>query len=316
MYFPYFRGKQFELLAIRESAPLIARSGFIPIIEPVRESLGGLERALSALTGAGAQALVVINPRHGDHRENGDNITALLEQEHLRGDLVRAAILLTSDTSIEEVTEQLSRREELGTALIHAGFTEPRLLADSLGPRLATIRNIFLDDQANLLYRRHFSGSTRILVNDGFERMKNADYQLVDNFSDLHVTFGERGMDGYGDFLTVGDNYSEGGGPAYAVAIHLTFINSSQDDAMYIYHFVSDSNDTPVDPAGKFAQALGKLINRVDSGDSGLLETTAIHEFRSLYQRGHFPGLGYIKKLSIIHHLETLADFHEERPSA
>ncbi len=65
MYYPYFRGKQFELIAIRESADLIASSGFVPIIEPVRESLSGLEKALGALADAGAQAVVVINPRHG-----------------------------------------------------------------------------------------------------------------------------------------------------------------------------------------------------------------------------------------------------------
>lgn len=61
MYYPYFRGKQFELIAIRESAELIARSGFVPIIEPVRESLGGLNKTLEFLAEAGAGAIVVVN---------------------------------------------------------------------------------------------------------------------------------------------------------------------------------------------------------------------------------------------------------------
>src|SRR3546814_6797061 len=78
----------------------------------------------------------------------------------------------------------------------------------------------------------------------------------MEEFSDLHVTYGDHGMAGFGDFLIVGDVYSEGGGPAYAVAIHLTFIDPDKDDVMYIYHFVSDTKDTPTDPAGKFAQAL------------------------------------------------------------
>lgn len=43
MYFPYFRGKQYELLTIRETAPVLAGSKFIPIIEPVKQALGGLE---------------------------------------------------------------------------------------------------------------------------------------------------------------------------------------------------------------------------------------------------------------------------------
>ena len=49
MYHPYFRGKQFELLSVREMAPVIKHAGFRPIIEPVRNDLGGLNRALDAL---------------------------------------------------------------------------------------------------------------------------------------------------------------------------------------------------------------------------------------------------------------------------
>jgi len=35
----------------------------------------------------------------------------------------------------------------------------------------------------------------------------------------------------------------------------------------------------------------------------------AVNEFRQLHANGHFPGLGYVKKLSMKHHIETLADF-------
>lgn len=103
------------------------------------------------------------------------------------------------------------------------------------------------------------------------------------------------------------DRYSEGGGPAYAVAIHITFIDDSKDDVMYIYHFVSDTKDTPTDPAGKFGQALNKLITKLNSGTSRIYETEAIKELRGFHAKGHFPGLGYVKKLSMKHHIETLA---------
>ena len=310
MYYPYFRGKQFELIAVRESAALLASSGFVPIVEPVRASLGGLDKTLKSLTDAGAQAVVVVNPRYGDHRESCERISELLEQDYQESDGIRAGILLTSETNLDQALALSERFNKLGTTLIHAGFTDPRALSDQLGGNAEDFRNVFLADHANRLYRRHFQGGPRILVGDGFVQMKNADYPPVETFSDLHITFPEEGMDGYGDFLTVGDNYSEGGGPAYAVAIHLTFIDPDQDDAMFVYHFKSDTNDTPTDPAGKFAQALGKLIMKLDSGDSKLLETSAIIEFRDLNERGHFPGLGYVKKLSIKHHLETLADYH------
>lgn len=316
MYYPYFRGKQFELIAIRESADLMASSGFVPIIEPVRESLGGLEKTLSALADAGAQAVVVVNPRHGDHRENGSSISSLLERDYPENDAIRPGVLLTSETSASDAITKVRDTQSAGAALIHSGFTESRSLAEAIGDDASLFRNIFLDAHTNMLYRRHFRGEPRILVGDGFQQMKNSAYQSVDAFSDLHVTYSDRGMDGYGDFLTVGDNYSEGGGPAYAVAIHLTFIDPDQDDAMFVYHFKSDTNDTPTDPAGKFSQALQKLMTALNSGRSDLLETSAISEFRELHEREHFPGLGYIKKLSIKHHLQTLSHYHARSTSA
>ena len=39
MYHPYFRGKQFELLCIREMAPILKQADFRPIVEPVRDNL-------------------------------------------------------------------------------------------------------------------------------------------------------------------------------------------------------------------------------------------------------------------------------------
>jgi hypothetical protein len=120
-------------------------------------------------------------------------------------------------------------------------------------------------------------------------------------------------MNGFGDFLMVGDDYSESGGPAYAVAIHLTFIDPAQDDAMYIYHFKSDTQDTPTDPAGKFAEALENMMTVIDDPGSNVLETNAVKEFRQLHEDGHFPGLGSVKKLSMSHHIETLADYFEPK---
>ncbi len=38
MYFPYLRGKQNELLVIRENLGLISTNNIIPIIEPVKKN--------------------------------------------------------------------------------------------------------------------------------------------------------------------------------------------------------------------------------------------------------------------------------------
>jgi hypothetical protein len=212
---------------------------------------------------------------------------------------------MTADEAVASYAEHANHNP----VLVHAGFAAPKELATELEGGMATMTNVFVETQDKLLYRKHFEKSKRILVRDGFKRQRNADYPPVEEFSDLHVTFRDRGMAGFGDFLIVGDVYSESGGPAYAVAIHLTFIDPGKDDVMYVYHFVSDSKDTPTDPAGKFGQALSKLIKKLDTGTSNLLETSAIKEFRELHAKGHFPGLGYVKKLSMKHHIETLAAY-------
>jgi hypothetical protein len=309
MYHPYFRGKQFELITIREMAPLLADKGFVPIIEPVRESLGGLERTLKAICDTGGHAIVIVNPYHGDHQEDGASITELLQKDYIGNDSIAAGILLRPDMTAPQAATCYADHADHHPVLVHAGFSAPKDLAAALADDMADMTNVFVEDQDKLLYRKHFDTSRRILVRDGFKRQRNADYPAVEEFSDLHVTFKDRGMDGFGDFLIVGDVYSEGGGPAYAVAIHLTFIDPDKDDVMYIYHFVSDTKDTPTDPAGKFGQALAKLINKLDSGTSKLLETDAVKEFRELHAKGHFPGLGYVKKLSMKHHIETLAAY-------
>lgn len=309
MYHPYFRGKQFELIAIRETAELLAEANFCPIIEPVKEALNGLHRALNAICDANGTAVVIVNPVHGDHSEDGDDISALLSGSFLDKDGITAGILLRDDMSPEDAVACYEKHLAHRPTFVHAGFTEPKALAEKLGAKLQETRHVFFEANCGKLYRRHFQGGRRVLLRDGFHRRKNAEHPPVEAFSDLHITYPDEGVDGFGDFLIVGNEYTEGGGPAYAVAIHLTFIDPDKDDEMYLYHFVSTTKDTPTDPAGKFGQAIAKLVAKLDAGDSKLFESTAIKELRDLHAKGHFPGLGLVKKLSMKHHIETLADY-------
>lgn len=311
MYHPYFRGKLNELITIREQAPLLKKAGFRPVIEPVRDTLGGLHKALDAVVESDGKAIVVVNPHHGDLSSNGHSLTKLLQDKYLDLPNICAGILLKSDISVADAHKIYKTHKNHSPVFIHAGFTEAKALADKLGPPSGKQCHVFFDRYCGKLYQKHFKGTHRVLLKDGFERKRNADYPLIEHFSDLHATFADEGMDGFGDFLIVGDEYSESGGPAYAIAIHLTFIDSDQDDAMQIYHFVSDRQNTPKDPAGKFAEALAKLIKTVSAKGSKVLETSAIKEFRELHKDGHFPGLGYVKKLSMNHHVETLAAYFD-----
>ena len=309
MYHPYFRGKQFELITVRETAAVMAEAGFVPIIEPVKETLNGLDRALTAVCEAGGSAITIVNPYHGDHSEDGAGISTLLKTKYLGKGGVSAGILLKEHMSRTDALNCYEAHKDHSPVFIHAGFTDGKGLAEDIAEILSESQHVFFEKYCGTLYRRHYRDGRRILLRDGFERRRNADHPPREVFSELHLTYEDDGMDGFGDFLTVGDDYSEGGGPAYAVAIHLTLINPEEDDVMYIYHFVSDTKDTPTDPAGKFAQALAKLIKKLDSGASHLADTSAIAEFRDLHTKKHFPGLGQVKKLSMIHHIETMARY-------
>ena len=314
MYHPYFRGKQNELITIREKAALLAASGFVPIIEPVKETISGLKRALDAVVEAKGKAVVIVNPFHGDLSDDGQTLSELLTEHFVKEDGISAGILLKSNILIGDVLAYCEQHADHPLTLIHAGFSDAKGLVDALGEKVNSMCHCFFEVDSGKLYQRHFKNATKILIRDGFQKRKNREYSEapLELFSDLHITYVDENVNGFGDFLIVGDDFSEGGGPAYAVAIHLTFIDSDKDKAMYVYHFVSDRQDTPKDPAGKFLEALNKLIEKLDDPNSKVLETKAVEEFRKYHKDKHFPGLGYVKKLSMQHHIETLADYFAE----
>jgi hypothetical protein len=309
MYYPYFRGKQFDLLTIREMAPVLSEAGFCPIIEPVRDVLGALNKALDAVVEADGRGIVIVNPQHGDLSGAGEPLSDLLKDKFLDMPGISAGILLKNDTSVAEALQCYKQHSSHTPVFIHAGFGEAKALADNLGGLNKDNCHVFFERFCGKLYLKHFKGAHRVLLRDGFERKRNRDYEPLEKFSDLHVTFEDEGMDGFGDFLIVGDEYSESGGPAYAIAIHLTFIDPDKEDEMWVHHFLSERQDTPKDPAGKFAEALARMMKVLNKPGCKILETKAVQEFRQLHEDGHFPGLGHVKKLSMNHHVETLADY-------
>ena len=310
MYYPYFRGKQYDLITIRENATLLAESGFTPIVEPVKEALNGLKRTLESIKEVNGEIVLIVNPPNGDHSDDSSAIHTLLTNDFSDYDKLLVGIYLSEETTLVEVSEICNTHKNKRLAFIHAGFSEAKGLLGLIAEQAYDSEHIFLEQFCGKLYRKNFFGLKRILLKDGFKRRQaNRLHPEVEFFSDLHATYSEEGMNGFGDYLIVGDDFSETGGPAYSVAIHITFIDLLKDEEMHIYHFKSDRYDTPTDPAGKFQEALNKLYLEVESPASQIFKSSAIHEFLSLRARGHFPGLGYVKKLSMQHHIETLATY-------
>lgn len=296
----------------------MAQLGFVPIIEPVREQISGLRKTLDVLCECGTDCIVIVNPQIGDHRDDGSSLVELFQAHFDDSANLAFGLLLNEEMRTNHVTEFCNQHHDRQIALIHSGFSDAKGLGPLINDYANISKSIFLEDYCGKLYQRNFrTQDAKVLVRDGFERRRNRDHpDVAEFFSDLHVTFEEENVSGFGDFLIVGDEYSESGGPAYTIAIHLTYIDSDKDNEMYIRHFKSDRQDTPKDPAGKFAEALAKLIAAIDEDDSKFTESSAIEEFRDLHRRGHYPGLGYVKKLSMKHHIETLADYFGEAQAA
>lgn len=308
IYHPYFRGKQYELICIRDNSELINTSDFLPIVEPTKSATGSLIRCLEKLTSDDAGFLAVCNPYIGDFSKGLPDslfkaVQSLIDANHKAS----WAFIVGQKGSPHALRDWM--KSGYRTSVIHAGGHPGSTVAEAIEASGAKpIVNAFIESMCGKLYRNHFKGTPRVLIRDGFQkRTSNKLHPDVEPFSDLHLTYSDEGMDGFGDFLTVGDDYQDSGGPAYAVAIHVTFVDPDQDSAMFIHHFKSISNDTPIDPGNKFREAATKLRTAVEASGSKILRTSAIEEFLDLQAREHYPGLGYVKKLSMQHHLELMS---------
>ncbi len=311
MYYPYLRGKQFELILLRDNAEFLAKNSIHPIIEPVKSDFTALTRSMKAMNENGVDCTLIVNPQAGQEPIHTSSILKeLIEDKFKKLKNISVGYILHAESKIDDLVALLKKYRNFNFSILHYGYTNGKKLAVAID-RYKNIKiHIFIDGFAGKLYQRHLKkdGIKRVLIRDGFKpQKKNAHYPHSEHFSDLHITFPDEGIDGFGDYLIVGDDYTEIGGPAYAVAIHLTYLDT--DDDMFIYHFISDQTDSPTDPGGKFLEALAKLVKKVNKPKSLIFKSRACAEYLKLYRMQHYPGLGYVKKLSMQHHIELMADF-------
>lgn len=306
MYYPYFRGKQYELIAIRENAERMFQANIVPIIEPVKKNVAGLRRALESLVEQNVRFILIANPQCGELCDIDPALIKELASDILSGYRnFSLGYIVTEKTILQDVTIFCDTTPS-PVAIVHSGYQRGRELADALNSLTNIEGHIFIEEYCSKLYRRHFKEKTRVLIRDGFIKRTNREHPDVEHFSDLHITYQDESVNGFGDFLIVGDDYSDGGGPAYAIAIHLTYIDADEDNDMFVKHYLSIRSSSPADPGGKFLEALQKLVEDVERKDSKIYRSDAVNEYVNCHKREHYPGLGYVKKLSMQHHIELM----------
>jgi hypothetical protein len=307
MYYPYLRGKQFELIALRELSELMAEEPqkISPIIEPVKET-STLKSTIKELSKKQINFNIIINPSVGNMVDMTDEILEIISAEVGEYSNFQIAILIDSETEKNDLIKLESKIKFSfsGYSLIHIGIKENiEEIINYLDSSI--INNIIYFSKTNRRYYRKFNPETRIILDDYFNSQeKNSAYLKVgdSNYSEEHLYYNDEGFKGFSDFLTIGDNYSDSGFLPYAIAIHLSY--TLENNIIRIKHFVSDSNDDQTDIGGKFAEANNKLVNWCN--ENKIKDTKGISDFKALYKTGHFPGLGSIKKLSVMHHIELI----------
>lgn len=310
MYFPFLRGKQFELIALRElvSLPLDANK-VSPIVEPLKKNLNTIATAAKALKTLGVKVQMIVNPQYGDLKDKTDEVLHFIATQELSfgSDNLIPTFLIQSSADFRSFHSFRSNPNWSGNAfsLIHLKQIPEvdQIVQYIQGGQL--FANIIHVNQI-LALRRKFGRTVSSILADPFIRqLRNADYLDMDDefFSNDYLYFSEEGYAGFSDYLTIGADFIEGGRLPYAVVIHLTYLDSGSGD-IRIHHFLSDTNHDDSDTAGKFYEALTKLVRFVDT--HGIPETIAISKFKEYYHTQAYPGLGVIKKLSMMHHIELI----------
>lgn len=312
-YFPYLRGKQFELIALREMSLFTDDPNIIsPIIEPVKKIGTTLLKTLDCLIEKNINFNFILNPKVGDIETDYDTfINTILSQLKGYGNY-QPAFIVNEQANLSLMIEFIQKYNLRNLTLICVQPPKDDNLFEALLEAIS-IRYAILQDDSSV---RRLSRKVRryceqiIFLTDHFKvKTRNVEYNDPDDefFSDDHLYFDEEGYDGFADYLTIGNDYKEGGFLPYAVAIHLTYFDENQ--AFRIRHFVSDSTEDNADTPGKFAEALAKLIPFIN--EKGI-HTVACSQFRQIAQDGSYPGLGSIKKLSILNHIELVYSYFKQ----
>ena len=288
MYYPYLRGKMYELLAVREliEKGLIDSKYISPIIEPVRNNSTFISLLKEAKT-VNYKLNIISNPQVGEYNDL-DQLQSLIKVNDMRNGVI---VLNQNSTPVYQ--------DDL------LFYKAPVKIVDDNNKN--TTRNVVPD---NTIYRLKIGKPAYAVVfEDCFHKLdRNADYAEIpdEEFSEYHLIYETAGYKGFGDYSVIGGDYQESGFAPYAVAIHIVYFDN--DNILRIRHFVSDSNDDMYDPANKLHEALGKLHDWINSSnfDKAKNESTGLKQLDDLFMDDRYPGLGFLKKLEVMHHLEIM----------
>jgi hypothetical protein len=302
MYFPYLRGRQFELIALREYALQRGdKNNIIPIIEPVKNTFNSMKLALPILIEGNVKFALILNPQVGEIKKTQEILDALNEELADQSNWIPTYLLTNNYLAIKAQIE-------------NSGYTDVMLIcsenSDSSNSEFDTLvlsSNIkYVVSKENRTLKRKLTNKGKYLIrlDDNFNAQKrNSDYLSMpeEKFSEEHLFYKDDGYNGFSDYTLLISEFIEGGAAPYAVAIHLTYQKENLE--VWVKHFVSVTNDDRSNIQGKFAEAANKAVAFLNKKN---IHTYASEELRKYYNSESYPGLGMVKKISIKNHLELI----------
>lgn len=250
---------------------------------------------------------LVVNPEHGELKKSNELIFDFIEQMEAEGcDNILPTYLIANerDFTFLKVNGQTRNHFDTGYSLVHLNQISSSHELKTIVNNTNISFNIIHVNHLIALRRGFNNGSLGFLSDPFIKQKRNVDYEDMEDeiFSSDYFYYRTEGFQAFSDYLSIGAEYIEGGMLPYAVVIHLTYKDRHSEN-IRIRHFLSDSNTDASDTAGKFGEALSKLVAFIDAEN---IHTIASEHFRDYHNRGAFPGLGMLKKLSIMHHIELI----------
>lgn len=318
MYYPYFRGRQNELLCIRELLEAGKLGDKItPIIEPVRFN-STFFSTLSKFIELQRNIIVICNPKVGRYDKEYHDMQKKIEEEKDEKKKEKLQIILETYLSILKneyvlnayisdsriVDEFLSGKKDISNSILINCNKGNYQFYEGYGAELKARLTFIPKDED---FKDEVYGKTVVLEDGYVKEKRNIDYIANPDvfFSRNHVVYAKRGYAGFSDYSVVGKEYDESGFAPLAIAIHIMYFGNKEE--LRVHHFVSSSNENFYDPARKFEEAMESLM-KWDQIHS-IPQTIGLGKLIDCYNNGKFPGLGVIKKYSLMHHLEMMSDY-------
>jgi len=309
MYYPYFFSNQFELEVIFRLKREIDQGKILPIIEPYNASKS-VVREIRKVISSETKIILIINPPHiqkdeNDRTRSQNMIESLLNQN---ANIILGINIGSKSLEIyKNIIETYPTRE---IALFHNNNEiNPIEIASLL--RYENVKyNFFSRNTITPEYHQHFKETKKIILHNAFIRQSlNKKYKehLDEFFYSLHKEYKHLGFDGFGDYLTIGDQPSDKKQPKRpsTIVIHYTYPTTSTYNQINIRRFIAT-----IDKEKEKTQV--GIYKAMIEAKRFILEHTSLHcslcsECKDLIQKVKrkepYNLLGEIKKFSMLHHV-------------